>query len=435
MEAYKHFKLKAVPFDSNPSPRFYFPAPAHGEALATAQYAVHSGKTCCAILGESGSGKTLIGRLLADFANPRFPVLWVPGLGQPADRTELTVCLPGTLNGGNLSRRRPHEATLDEWRRSKAARAGRTLIIVDNADRLRFRCWEELLGLIMRDFRPIKPSTIVLLGLPRLLDRLTSPSLQRLWRRLFRLSRLEALSRENVEAYVRHRLGVAGSRYTPFNTQALDLIHRFSGGNPALINQICDNALVEAYGDDRTSIGARQIVSTVHAITGPLNQPRELGQPSSRQIEASKRAEELAEPVRESRLTARLREITADWDNPDTLADEGHLLTSSDDSDDRLALAPAQSAAADFMQQAGALISGNGQQVVSAHQANGDRATGAPRLVERLRVLEVSISDALTRVRQARAERRDAKPVSAVEVARAGDPAYASAAHDDDTTS
>ena len=57
-----------------------------------------------------------------------------------------------------------------------------------------------------------------------------------------------ALSRDDTEKYIRHRLAVAGgAQKIKFGPGAFNAIHRHSGGYPRLINLICDRALREAY--------------------------------------------------------------------------------------------------------------------------------------------------------------------------------------------
>jgi len=271
METYRYFKLRQPPFESRPDPAFYYETPGHAEALATAQYAVHAAKPCCVILGESGFGKTLLGRMLADHVNRTAQVLWISGIGQPSDATEVQLYPPGSSLGNcTLYRVRAESTTLATWVRSATPAAHANVVIVDNADALPHRGWTDLLSLLTREFRRTHPTTVVLLGLPQLLTRLDHRALVRLRRRIFRTCELRPLTRDEMTAYIRHRLTQAGGDVQPFTPTALDMIFHLSGGNPALVNQICDNALVDAYGDDRTTIDAQHVVTAVRAIIGPL---------------------------------------------------------------------------------------------------------------------------------------------------------------------
>ncbi len=270
MTAYAHFGLKLAPFEGKPDPRFFCALPAHAEVLATLQFAVHAGKACTLVLGDSGSGKTLLGCMLAKSLGPHVGLLWVHGIGQAGGDTDVTICPAGTLSRPEtFGHRAISESTLNAWIRAQLPTPRPTVVVVDNADGLAAPSWESILTLVTREMRFHKPLSVVLFGLPRLIESLADPRLVRLRRRLFRTCHLPRLSRANTEEYVRERLTVAGAPNPDvFLPPAVDLIHRFSGGNPALVNQLCDNAMVEAYAGDRTRIDAADIRATVQVITG-----------------------------------------------------------------------------------------------------------------------------------------------------------------------
>ena len=59
---------------------------------------------------------------------------------------------------------------------------------------------------------------------------------------------LSALSRQETEDYIRHRLAVAGGDgKASFTADALTAVHRYSEGIPRLINLVCDRALLAGY--------------------------------------------------------------------------------------------------------------------------------------------------------------------------------------------
>jgi general secretion pathway protein A len=277
METYRHFGLSAPPFNGPPDPRFFYGTPSYAETLATLQYAVHSGKACTLVLGESGSGKTLLGQTLVESSGARSDVLWVHGLGQPAGDTMASVlCAPGGLASlATLRAKNVPDVPLAEWlRTARPVRPPRrTLLVVDDADGLRPNAWESILSLVTRETPPPIPVTAVLFGLPTLLDTLATPALVRLQRRLFRVCRLLRLTGEEVTAYVRHRIRAAGGQAEVFTASALALIDQCSEGNPALINQLCDNALVEAFGDDCRCVDAPHVLAAVRGITGEADRP------------------------------------------------------------------------------------------------------------------------------------------------------------------
>ncbi len=279
MEAYQYFGLSSPPFETAPKPQYFYATPAYAEALATLEYALHAGKACTLVLGDSGSGKTLLGQILARKINARTGVLWVHGIGQPPGETEVTVYPTGSFGTrGTQDKQEIRRVRLSDWIRDELPMSRATAAIVDDADGLPPHAWEDIVSLVTREIRTPRPIGVVLLGLPTLLEPLTSEGLLRLRRRVFRTCHLTPLTSADVAGYIRHRVKVAGGDASRiFSPATYEVLQRFSMGNPALINQLCDNALIDAFADDRKRIEGRHIVGTVHAITGGM--PEQLTPP------------------------------------------------------------------------------------------------------------------------------------------------------------
>jgi general secretion pathway protein A len=108
---------------------------------------------------------------------------------------------------------------------------------------------------------------IVLMGQSELRDLLARHELRQLAQRVTARYHLSPLDRGETEAYIRHRIQVAGGEaMVGFTRDALRSIHRLSGGVPRLINLICDRALLAGYvRGQRTIYGglARQAAKEV----------------------------------------------------------------------------------------------------------------------------------------------------------------------------
>jgi general secretion pathway protein A len=316
METYRHFGLSAAPFDGRPDPRFFYGTQGFAETLATLQYAVASGKACTFVLGEPGAGKTLLGRVLVQHLGTRSDILWVRGLGQPSNKTVASVvCASGAFAPARApATHNGTEIPLTQWLRTARAaphrpqESGATLI-VDDADGLRANAWEDILSLIADPLPKsrLAPVTAVICGLPTLLDpgRSHGP-LVRLQRRLFRVCHLLPLTREETAGYVCHRIAAVGGKEELFSPPALGLVHELSEGNPALINQLCDNALVEAFGEDHASVDMPDILAAARSITGAAGRRQPPGDPDAW---ACRNAPGRPVVHEESLLLARLRSI------------------------------------------------------------------------------------------------------------------------------
>ena len=267
MRPFEHFGLKRPAFEMKPDPRVFLKSPSHVEALATLQYTLYAGKACSVVAGESGSGKTLLARVIANACSRKTDILWVDAFGHPQDRTDCTLYTPAANTTATASPAVTEtETTLADWARSGMRRRTRTLLIVDDADVLSCRGWQDILMLMTRCARSARQVSIVLLGLPKLLDVLAGRDMARVRRRVFRIGTLSLLTRDQVEAYLDCRVTAAGREDGQlFTEQAVDSIYRVSRGNPALINQLCDNAMINAYGDGRDQIDVGDIMSSLRS--------------------------------------------------------------------------------------------------------------------------------------------------------------------------
>ena len=277
MKPYQHFNLVRPPFEASPDPRVFFAAPSHGETLATLEYSVYANKTCTVVIGESGSGKSLLARLIAARAGRRTSVLWVHGIGQPNnDVTEVSVFSPGSLSA-STPEPAVQQTTLAKWTRLRHRFPYPPLLIVDDADDLPKHGWRDIISLVSREVLFPRPVNLVLFGIPRLMNLIASPELTRLRRRVFRTCALRPLSCQQVGGYVDCRLAAAGALVGKppvapdteiFSPEAIIQAHQLTKGNPGLISQVCDNAILEAFSAGRTRVTDADTIAAARAIVG-----------------------------------------------------------------------------------------------------------------------------------------------------------------------
>ena len=80
-----------------------------------------------------------------------------------------------------------------------------------------------------------------------------------------------SLNKEEVTAYIRYRLAVAGQKQNLFHPSAIRVINRKSGGIPRLINLVCDRALLGAYSQSETTVSASHIKQAFNEIGAEQN--------------------------------------------------------------------------------------------------------------------------------------------------------------------
>jgi len=108
---------------------------------------------------------------------------------------------------------------------------------------------------------------VILCGQPELHDLLSQPELRQLKQRVSLKCSIKMLTPHETGEYIRWRLRIAGcSNENLFEPEAIGLVHRFSGGIPRIINNICDNALLTGFSEGSARITAEIVEDVVDVL-------------------------------------------------------------------------------------------------------------------------------------------------------------------------
>ena len=241
-----YWKLERKPFENTPDPDFYYPAPEHTEALQRLEYVVMENKGAALLTGDYGCGKTMLVRKLA-FSIPE-DTFEIAYLNNP--RLNPRELLQDILF--QLGEEKIPDTTMELSRRINDVlflnleKGKDTLIIIDEAQLIQTEeVLEELRLLLNFQLNDRFLVTLLLCGQPELRERVNA--LPQLEQRLFFKYHLHTFDVELSEAYINHRLSVAGSQNSIFTKDAVEAIYRHSFGTPRRINNICDLCLLVGY--------------------------------------------------------------------------------------------------------------------------------------------------------------------------------------------
>jgi general secretion pathway protein A len=172
------------------------------------------------------------------------------------------------LPGAAAARNKAEKLFVFERFLLSAYREGKAVaLIVDEAHKLSPEVLEEIRLFMNFETSEEKLLQIVLAGQPELNITLNRDDLQQVKQRVATHARTSVLNNQEVRGYVTFRWGRAGGTQPhPFSDAALDGIHKWSGGIPRMINGICDNALMSAFGAGSDLIGEREILEVVHDL-------------------------------------------------------------------------------------------------------------------------------------------------------------------------
>jgi type II secretory pathway predicted ATPase ExeA len=140
------------------------------------------------------------------------------------------------------------------------------LILVDNAHLVRPAILEQLCRMadVQVDFA--RAVSMVLAGNPSFQRVMDSPAMRSLKFCRQTNFHIRAYSEGETDEYIRHRLNVAGvPDSAKFSDRTRALIYRFTGGNPAKINALCNAVFEEAYAQGTRIITEQRVRAIAEA--------------------------------------------------------------------------------------------------------------------------------------------------------------------------
>ena len=249
----QYYAFVQPPFTLTPDPRFLYRSASHDEAITLLVQAIRRKEGFVVLTGDIGTGKTTICRALLEQLDATTfsslilnPFLSVEELLREV-LLDFGVVSREAVRSGRIAEASKHEliSTLYEFLLSLMPIKGSAVLIIDEAQHLSPQVLEQIRILSNLETNESKLLQIVLVGQLNLLTVLADAEMRQLDQRISIRATLIPLTRSELENYIAHRLWVArGSNSVIFEGEALDLVQRFTGGVPRIINLLCDRALM-----------------------------------------------------------------------------------------------------------------------------------------------------------------------------------------------
>jgi len=137
----------------------------------------------------------------------------------------------------------------------------RSVIILDEAHDIR----PDVMGLVRiltnfeMDSRLVV--SIVLSGQPPLIERLKSPRLEDVARRLSHNATLRPFSKSEIIEYIKHRCHISGSRSDLFDQDAFEAIYEIGRGNLRATDHLTLKSLETAHGENSNVVDSKHVVA------------------------------------------------------------------------------------------------------------------------------------------------------------------------------
>lgn len=208
-----HFGLDEPPFRITSNTDFFFEGANRGATLEGLLYAITHDEGIVKVLGEVGSGKTMLCRVLIDRLPGNVETIFLanPSLSREEILRAIAEDLRLDLKEGRTTLLL---RALQEHLIQRYAEGGRVILLIDEAHAMPSESLEEIRLLSNLESNRHKLLQIVLFGQPELDVHLDRPHMRQLKERITHSFKLRPLLQADIENYVDFRMRTAGYRGT-----------------------------------------------------------------------------------------------------------------------------------------------------------------------------------------------------------------------------
>ena len=242
------FGLKTVPFRVTPDTSLFY-AGGEREALLNAiVYAISHGDGMVKVVGEVGSGKTMLTRMLEKKLPDSVTIIYLPNPSLAAKDLVFAIAHELGLELDNNQTKTHALLAIQNKLLEVHARNQRVVVFIDEAQCMPLDTLEELRLLTNLETETDKLLQLVLFGQPELDEHLSHPSVRQIKERIIHNLYLKPFSQAEVAEYLAFRLHKAGYNGSPlFSKSALKALARYSDGLPRRLSILADKSMLAAF--------------------------------------------------------------------------------------------------------------------------------------------------------------------------------------------
>jgi general secretion pathway protein A len=246
MSYYEVLKLRSEPFSTSPDPQFFYRSSSHDSALKRLEIAIRLRRGLNIILGDIGTGKTTMSRMLLQVFKEE-PNFIFHMILDPSYKTEfqllsslakifgVTPIFRSTLD---------YKEALEKYLFQKGVDENKTIVLlIDEGQKLTPTHLEILRTLLNYETNEYKLLQLVILAQIELLPRIRK--IRNFVDRINLKYIINPLDENETRAMINFRLKQAGYDFNEpiFSDQAIRLIYQHTQGYPRRISMLCHDAL------------------------------------------------------------------------------------------------------------------------------------------------------------------------------------------------
>jgi MSHA biogenesis protein MshM len=259
-----HFGLTELPFTLTPNTNFYLALEPHNEALAVLMTALKTGEGFIKVIGEVGTGKTLLCRKLLNEIPEHFVTAYIPNPYLNPNELRRAVALELGVKQAQRMSAQLLTQRIQNRLLELHSNGHSVVLILDEAQALPAESLEALRLFTNLETETRKLLQVVLFAQPELDKRIAQTDFRQLSQRITFSYQLRAMNNVEVEQYIQHRLQVAGYKGAAlFSEKLCKKITKVSKGVPRVVNILCHKMLMLSYGQGGYQVTKQQLSAAI----------------------------------------------------------------------------------------------------------------------------------------------------------------------------
>lgn len=261
----EYFGLNRPPFKITPDTSLFYDGGNRGDILGALVYAVQRGEGIVKVVGEVGSGKTMLCRMLQLKLPSSIEIIYIANPSVSAEDILFVIAHELNLSIDKTASKHEVMHLLQDYLLQRHMEAKQVVLFIEEAQCMPLDTLEEIRLLSNLETDQNKLLQIILFGQPELDDNLSQQSIRQLRERITHNFNLQPLSSAEIHSYLNFRMREVG--YT--GPELIDLkvakkVEQYSAGLLRRINIIADKILLSAFAESTHNLSSKHVIAAVN---------------------------------------------------------------------------------------------------------------------------------------------------------------------------
>lgn len=260
-----YFGLERPPFKITPDTSLFYDGGKRGDILAALVYAIHRGEGIIKVVGEVGSGKTMLCRMLQLRLPDTVEIVYIANPSVSSEDILFVIAHELSLPVGKDASKHEVMHLLQDYLLQRHIENKQVVLFIEEAQGMPLDTLEEIRLLSNLETDENKLLQIILFGQPELDENLAQQSIRQLRERITHNFDLEPLTQDEIHNYLNFRMREVG--YTGpelINTSVAKKVELHSEGLLRRINIIADKILLSAFAEGTHNLTSKHVTAAVN---------------------------------------------------------------------------------------------------------------------------------------------------------------------------